>query len=74
MVTFIALYRGPTVAEVEVVAVSADPELVSELATRLLQRPILKHGDPALALKHRHERKVLRVVRDDVRAASGRID
>ena len=36
MTTFLALYRGNTVAEAKIVCVSADPELVSYIAQRLL--------------------------------------
>lgn len=37
MTTFIALYRGQTVADARLVAVSADQELVNEVSTRLLE-------------------------------------
>ncbi len=36
MTTFIGLYRGEKVSKAKLVAVSADPKLVSEFAARLL--------------------------------------
>jgi len=48
MSTFIALYRGRTVAEARLVAVSADPDLVSDVAARLLQRAASDSGDPVI--------------------------
>lgn len=36
MTTFLALYRGSTVAEAKIVCLSADPELVAHIAEELL--------------------------------------
>jgi len=36
MTTFVALYRGQTIAEARLIAVSADPDLINEVSTRLL--------------------------------------
>ena len=36
MKTFIALYRGGTVASAELIAVTADPEIISQVSRRLL--------------------------------------
>ena len=36
MTTFVGLYRGETVSKAKLIALSADPELVAELAARLL--------------------------------------
>ncbi|MDA8330373.1 MAG: hypothetical protein M0027_04060 [Candidatus Dormibacteraeota bacterium] len=38
MVTFVALYRGESVAHAEVVGLSADPQIVAEFAARLMER------------------------------------
>jgi hypothetical protein len=58
---FVALYRGRTVSEAELVAVSAEPQLVKRFFEELLARPQPddKAGDG--------ERRalVLEVVRDD---------
>jgi hypothetical protein len=39
---FVALYRGRTVSEAELVAVSAEPRLVQQFFTELLGKPALK--------------------------------
>lgn len=39
MTTFLALYRGPTVAAAELVALSADERLVRDFAERLITEP-----------------------------------
>lgn len=69
MTSFLALYRGSSVASAEVVGMSADPELVAEFATRMLQRRPTPEGDPVLAARRRSERHVLRLVRDEAVAA-----
>lgn len=66
MVTFLALYRGLTVAEAEVVGLSADPELIADFATRLLDRPTSPDGDLVLDAKHRAQRRTLRLLREEV--------
>lgn len=48
MTTFVALYRGQTVASAQLIAVSADPALIALVSRRLLERgeqvedPVLK--------------------------------
>jgi hypothetical protein len=37
---FVALYRGRTVSEAELVAVSAEPRLVGKFVTELLQKHV----------------------------------
>ncbi len=71
MTTFIALYRGPTVADAEVVGLSADPEIVADFASRLLRRPAPPEEDPMLAPKHRAARRILRLIRTEALAAGG---
>jgi hypothetical protein len=41
--SFIALYRGETVSGARIVALSADPQLVRDFATRLLVSPPERH-------------------------------
>ena len=62
MTTFVALYRGATITEARLVAVSADPDLVGYIATRLLDSP---EGptDPVLIHLDRGRRAALRVIR-----------
>ena len=65
MVTFLALYRGPSVAEAEVLGLTADPELIADFATRLLQRSEQPPGDSVLEQKHRAQRRALRLIRTE---------
>lgn len=63
MVTFLALYRGPSVSEAEVLGLTADPDLIADFAARLLPRSGQTSGDPVLEQKHRAQRRTLRQVR-----------
>lgn len=63
MVTFVALYRGESVAHAEVVGLSADPQIVADFAARLMERSPKHEVDPILVPKRRAERQVLRSVR-----------
>ena len=67
MTTFVALYRGPSVAAARLVAVSADPSLVAEVASQLLQAPETDADpDPVLSdlatVRRRGVRQILREV------------
>jgi hypothetical protein len=51
MTTFVALYRGSTVGDAKLIAVSADRDLVSELAAKILgdgTSDEISDGDPIL--------------------------
>jgi hypothetical protein len=65
MTTFVALYRGDTVADARLVAVSADPSLVSQIAAQLLEREAAR-GDPVLAPLERGRRATLRAIGREV--------
>ena len=65
MRTFLAIYRGPTVAEAELIAVSSDPTIVAEVAMRLLRNGDPPGIDPALRAKRRGTRAALRFVREE---------
>jgi hypothetical protein len=53
MTTFLALYRGKTLAEAKMVAVTADPCLVADVVERLLHHPPLDEDDPVVhAIEH----------------------
>ena len=62
MTTFLALYRGKTIADAKMVAVSADPELVAAVATRLLDTPHPQGEDPVVATLERGRRAALRLI------------
>ncbi len=66
MVTFLAVYRGDSISSARLVATSADPDLVSLVARRLL-RPGEAGGandepDPVLDAIRRGRRAALRLI------------
>jgi len=64
MTTFLALYRGKTVAEAQMVAVSADPGLVALVAARLLDMPPADDtADPVVITLERGRRAALRLIK-----------
>lgn len=65
MVTYLALYRGLTVAEAEVVALTADPALIADFTMRLLQFAAPPERDPALTEKRRAQRRTLELLRSE---------
>jgi len=69
MTTFLALYRGKTIGDAKMVAVTADPELVSAVATHLLETPAPHGEDPVITTLERGRRAALRLItresRDD---------
>lgn len=72
MVTFLALYRGESVASAELVAVATDPELVSGVAGALLaSREEAEGGDPVLGAIRRGRRRALRAIRQENGRADG---
>ena len=71
MRTFIAIYRGDTVAQAVLVGLSLDQELVAEVASKLLADGApLSASDPIVSAKQRSERQVLRLVRAEARAGA----
>ncbi len=63
MSTFLALYRGETMAGAKLVAVTADPTTVAEFAARLLHAPAertRRSDDPVLLDIERGRRQALR--------------
>ena len=68
MTTFVALYRGQTVSSARLVAVSADPRLVHEIAGQLLLHPE-PADDPALGQLDAGRRGALHVIRRETHDA-----
>jgi hypothetical protein len=62
MTTFLALYRGKTIGEAKMVAVSADPTLVALVSTRLLEAP-KEEEDPVVTQLERGRRAALRLIK-----------
>lgn len=77
MTTFIAIYRGSTVADARLIAVSADPALVGEVAARLLNAEG-EHKDEGEDNVVRHittgRRPALQQVRKEARVDVGLVE
>lgn len=72
MVTFIALYRGDSVASAKLLALTADPQLVRKFAGRMLDAPGEGESDAVLAEVEQGRRQALRLVRREAESRSGR--
>ncbi len=68
MPTFIALYRGKTVGESKIVAVSADPALVADVSGRLLGMQHDDDGDPVLQTVVKARRRALRLIKNQAKS------
>jgi hypothetical protein len=67
MKTLLALYRGESIVEAKIIAVSADPDLISYVAGRLLSQsdpPI----DPVLVKLQRGRQGALRALKREAEA------
>jgi hypothetical protein len=63
LTTFVALYRGPTVASAKLIAVTADPALVAAVSRGLLGNAPRVSNDPVLAKIDGGRRAALRAIR-----------
>ncbi len=68
MASFLALYRGASVATAQLIAVSADPGLVARFADELLEDRGENPHDAVAAAVEEGRRTALRLVRDEVEA------
>ena len=68
MTTFLAVYRGKTVDDAKMVAVTADPTLVTIVATHLLDTP-QSNDDPVLTALDRGRKQALRLITRESRDA-----
>ncbi len=67
MLSFLALYRGSSLRDAEVVAISSAPEIIAEFAGRLLAEPLDgQDHDPILRAAGEAKRRVLQLVREEV--------
>ncbi len=69
--SFVAIYRGPTVASARLVAVSSDPTLVADVSARLLKSRSSEDSDPAAANLERGRRAALKVIHKEASSAAG---
>lgn len=64
MTNFIALYRGRTLNDARLIALSSDPALISDFTTRLVSEP-LREDDPALRELNKGRRRALKIVQKE---------
>lgn len=75
MVSFVALYRGPSVPSAQLIAVSTNPELVGLVAEALLAEQLQgreRGEDPAVRAMAEGTRRAIELVRDEVRPERSR--
>ena len=65
LASFIALYRGDSISAAQLVATTADPNLVRDFAERMLSRSEEQEPDAVLRELALGRRRALRLVRDD---------
>jgi hypothetical protein len=65
MTTFLALYRGKTIAEAKMIAVTADPQLVATVATHLLDTPQPQDADPVITTLEHGRHGALRLIKQE---------
>jgi hypothetical protein len=72
MVTFLAVYRGPSLPRAELVAVTTEPGLVAHVASALLREGPPEGRDRALGALRGGRRRALRAIRGE--AVAGRAE
>ena len=65
MASFLVLYRGETISAAKMVALSADPALVGDVAGRLLTDPEEPGQDATLAELEQGRRRALRLIQSE---------
>lgn len=65
MPTFLAIYRGRTVADARMVAVTADPRLVADVVSQLLHDPLVEDDDPIVRAIDRGRVSALRLIQGE---------
>jgi hypothetical protein len=70
LTTFVALYRGPSVAAAKLIAVTADPTLVVAVSRSLLSGALPPSDDPVVSKLDGGRRSALRVIHREAADAS----
>jgi hypothetical protein len=65
MTTFLALYRGRTIGDAKMVAVTADPSLVATVAAHLLDTSQPQSEDPVVTTLEQGRRAALRLIKQE---------
>jgi len=66
MTTFLALYRGDSIAEAKLVAVSADPSLITFVVNQLLDPDPYPEADPVCGALEHGQRVALCLIKQEV--------
>jgi len=69
MTSFVAIYRGQSVAAARLIAVSADPDLVADVSGRLLEKRPVEIQDAVVENLERGRRAALQLIQKE--ATSG---
>lgn len=71
MTTFIALYRGVSVREAKLIAVSVDPSLVAEVSAKILKEEPSESKDPIITQLEHGRKEALRLIHREASDESG---
>jgi hypothetical protein len=72
MTTFVAIYRGETVAGARLIALSANSDLVADVSARILQEhPGQGADDPIIACVEQGRKRALRLIQRETSHAEG---
>jgi hypothetical protein len=63
LTSFVALYRGETVGAAKMIAISAEPDLVRDLAARMLAKPPEDQPDMVIRELEQGRRRTLELVK-----------
>lgn len=69
MLSYVALYRGEDLNSAKLIAVTADPQLVGEVAAGILKTRPEKPNDAAVSAVEGGQRRALRIVRKEAKQA-----
>jgi hypothetical protein len=67
LTTFVALYRGDSISAAKLLALSADPALVRQVAAQLLEAPESQETDPVARELENGRRRALQLVKVEAR-------
>ena len=65
MVSFLTLYRGRTLEDAQLVAISTNDRIIKDFAERLLRERDNDEPDPALNAIHQGKRHALRIIKKE---------
>lgn len=65
MTTFVAIYRGATVADSRLIALSANPGLIADVSARILEERATQEVDPVVAEVEGGRCRALRLINNE---------